>query len=147
MPKKLIIVTVTLLFATVQALAVNCDLRCSMMAISAGCHGCGSHGSTDSDHGTLKQCHGMTVSSGKSGNSASSRGNCETSVCKAQLEAVVKKSTGDESPSKSFAMSTHAETIHFFDVPTLIRSSLHRSSERLNTSAPLELRPGSSLRI
>jgi len=147
MLKKLIIVTVTLLFATVQALAVNCDLRCSMMAISAGSNVCSGHESIQSDHITMKHCHGMAMDSGKNANSASSRGNCETSVCKAQFEAVVKKSTGDESVSKSSAMSTPAETIRFFDVSTLIRSSLHRSSERLNTSAPLELRPGSSLRI
>ncbi|SRR6266700_189212 len=146
MLKKLIVVTVVLLLAAVQALAVTCDLRCSLNSISAGSHGCSRHGATESRHPTKNQCHGSATNSRVNVISAVNCGDCDASTCNTHLETVVKKSTGDESLSNLIVMSTPAEMIRVFDEFSF-RSSLHRTLERQNTSAQLELRPGSSLRI
>ena len=146
MLKKLIVATVMLLLAAVQAFAVNCDLRCSLMTVSAGIRGCGNHPATKSSRPTRTQCHGTAMDSGNDAKSALNCGDCDASTCNTHLEALVKKSTGDESLSNLFVMSTPAELIRVFDEFSF-RSSLHRTPERQNTSAPLELRPGSSLRI
>jgi hypothetical protein len=145
--RKFIVVSVMLLLASVQALAVNCDLRCNVMTIPAGSHSCGSHVATESKHMTMTHSRGMAMDSGNIAKSALSSGDCEPSICKAQLEAVVKNATRDELLSKPIAESTPPRLIRLFDEFSLIRSSLHRSPDRKDTSAPLELRPGSSLRI
>jgi hypothetical protein len=142
--RKSIVVTVMLLLAVVQALAVTCDLRCSLMTISTGSQTCGNHVASESSRATKKQCHATATDSGR--NPALSDGNCDASICKAQLEALVKKSSGDELLLNHTAISTPAKLICVFDEFSLIRSPLHRSPQQ-NASAPLDLRPGSSLRI
>jgi hypothetical protein len=72
---------------------------------------------------------------------------CDAMICAAQLEAVIKKSAQDESFSTPIAIPTPVELIRIFDEVSLIGIPLHRSPEEQNKSAPLELRPGSSLRI
>lgn len=144
--RKSILVTALLLLAAVQALAADCDLRCSLMAVSSGSHGCG-HEQTSQGQEQAMHCHGMSMDADHPCNSAMSGSGCPGTVCRARLDAIDKKLSADESTSKSVSATGPAILIHSADEGTRREFSAHRSLDRRNASSPLDLRPGSSLRI
>jgi hypothetical protein len=147
MIRKSILVTALLLLATVQTLAANCDLRCSFMANSSGSHECGGHLRTVHGHDQAMHCHGMSRDTGNECGSVLSGSGCGVAVCRTRLDAIDKNSSPNESASKSISVTIPALSINSVDVNPLIPSSVHRSPDRRDTNAPLDLRPGSSLRI
>src|ERR1035441_4370201 len=97
MLKKLLFVTVLLLLVSVQALAVNCDLRCSMMGISKAPH------AFQSD-AQMSHCHGMSTDSGK-GASLTAGDCCTATACHIELKAINKSSDRNDSGSSKLLVS------------------------------------------
>src|SRR5882757_5962750 len=93
MVKKLLFLAVLLLLVSVQAMMVSCDLRCSLMRASTGCH----------DMQTpqpMAHCHGMSMEQDKQ-TSVSSSDSCTHSVCRTELTAITKSADqNDAGPSK-----------------------------------------------
>ena len=147
MIRKSILVTALLLLATVQTLAANCDLRCSLMPDSSVSHECGHHLQTVAGNDRAMHCHGMSMDATTKCKSMVSGPGCGVTICRARLDAIDKNSSPNESTSRPISVTIAGLRIHSEHVSTLIGSSVHRSADRRDTSAPLDLRPGSSLRI
>ena len=148
MLKKSILVTALLLLATVQVFAADCDLRCALMAGSHGSQECGSHAQMARGHDRMEHCQGMAMMGADNQcSSVMSGSGCGVAVCRARFDAIDKKSAPDESTSKSISPTFQALLIHPVDDNTWTRSFARRSPDRRDVSAPLDLRPGSSLRI
>lgn len=140
MIRKSILVTALLLLATVQTFAANCDLRCSSMVSPSRFHDC-------DNHAQMAHCHGMSMDCSNDGSSGVSGLNCGASVCRAELVAISKHSTSDELFSRHFATVVTSLLICPLEASIGTRSSTGRPPDPLHPSAPLDLRPGSSLRI
>jgi len=137
MLKKLLWVAVLSLIVSVQALTVNCDLRCSLMGISTDSHV--SHADMQMPH-----CHRMSMEQDKQ-TSVNANGCCAPKGCGAQLKAIA-KSAGQNDSSKLLVLGG----ICFVDPHRNCGSgdsTAFASLGRTSDSRPLAQRPGSSLRI
>ena len=145
MLKKSILVTVLLALATAQALAVNCDLRCSLTGI--GSPPCGQHAGMAMGHKEAEHCHGMSVQAENNFAAVTGGPSCGTTFCKNGLFAIEKGSavSGVISPCSQLAHSSLFALTG--QVANNARCSIHRRMHRQLASAPLEMRPGTSLRI
>lgn len=145
MLKKAILVTVLLALATAQALAVNCDLRCSLTGI--GSLPCGQHAGMAMDHKEAEHCHGMSVQAVNSFAAVTGGHSCGATFCKSGLFAIEKGSavSGVNSPSTQLALSSLSALAGL--AVKNARCSVHRRMHPQLASAPLEMRPGTSLRI
>jgi hypothetical protein len=139
MLRTFIVATSLLLLATAQTLAVNCDLRCSSMLISSAGQECGGHW-------PMATCHGKSGDGDRFIHPGMSGSQCGATLCKTELYAIYKSSAADESSAKSVAV-----LIPVLSIPVAAgmwtQSSMRRSPDRQHASAPLDSRPGSSLRI
>ena len=148
MPRKLFLIAVLLLLAGAQALAANCDLRCSLMQSSM--HSGASHGA-----GPMTHCPGMAMQGNHEqrgqGTCLTTNDSCAHNGCGIGLNSINKGSDQDYTgPGKLLA-----STVALFIDPAINpseSSGLDRSSSRAPLSSgsdgrPLAQRPGSSLRI
>jgi hypothetical protein len=136
--RKLLWVAVMSLVVGVQALAVDCDLRCASMGISTESHA--SHASMQMLH-----CRGMSMGQDKQ-NSMNSIGCCATGGCGAQLKPIAKSpSQNDAGSSKLLVLAV----IRFIDPHGNSGSDISTAAplSRTSDSRPLAQRPGSPLRI
>ena len=147
MIRKSILVTALLLLATIQTLAANCDLRCSLMPDSSVSHECGHHLQTAAGNDRAMHCHGMSMDATTKCSSVVSGSGCGVTICRARLDAIDRNCSPHESASRPISVTIAGLRIHSEHESTLMKSSVHRSPDRRDTCAPLELRPGSSLRI
>jgi hypothetical protein len=145
MLRRFIAVSVLLLVASVQALAANCELRCTMMAMSN--QACGSHSLAESKSEHAMHCHGMSMGSEKGDHAVSADGHCKVSVCKVRLEALAKQSLTTESLSRSSTSPGSAQLLSGPSAVASIQLSLSRSFRLQGGRSPLDVRPGASLRI
>ena len=147
MPRKLFLIAVLLLLVSAQALAANCDLRCSLMQSSM--HSRASHAA-----GPMTSCQGMAI---QENNRQHSQGTCLTANdscahngCGLALTVASKSSDQDEAGTGKLLASADALFIDPAIDPS--RSSgpdrvSSRSSSPGRDGRPLTRRPGSSLRI
>jgi hypothetical protein len=147
MIRKSILVTALLLLATVQTLAANCDLRCSLMPDSSVSHECGHPLQTAPGNDRAIHCHGMPMNATPECSSILSGPGCGVTICRARLDAINKNSSPNQLTSRPISFAIPGLPVHSQTEGTLRTSSARRSADRRDTSAPLELRPGSSLRI
>src|SRR5260370_9512926 len=97
MPKNILFVTVLLLIVSVQALAVSCDLRCSMMGASAGGHAL----QTDMQ---MPHCQGMSMER-EQGASLTANNSCATTTCGTELKAIVKSADQSDASAGKLLIS------------------------------------------
>jgi hypothetical protein len=147
MIRKSILVTALLLLATVQTLAANCDLRCSLMPDSSLSHECGHHLQTVPGSDRAMHCHGMSMDASTECSSILTGPGCGVTICRARLDAIDKNFSPNESTSRPISIAIPGLRNHSEEESPLMPSSVHRSPDRRDTSAPLDLRPGTSLRI
>lgn len=145
MLRKFITVSVLLLVASVQALAANCELRCTMMARSS--QACGTHSVAESNNGPAEHCHGMSMEPEKGHHALSADRHCKASVCKIRLDAVAKQSQTTESRSQHSELAHAAPLVSISSAVTSIQFSLNRSLRVRGGRSPLDVRAGTSLRI
>lgn len=138
--RKFILVAALLLLATVQTFAANCDLRCSSMAGASHVYDCG-------NHAQMAHCHGMAMDCSHGGSSGASGLSCGASVCQAEFVAIGNRSTSDELLSRHFATIVTSLVIRSLEGGIGTGSSTGHPPDPQQPSAPLDLRPGSSLRI
>src|SRR6266567_6581218 len=96
MLRKLLWVAVLSLIVSVQALTVNCDLRCSLMGISTDSHA--SHADMQMPH-----CHGMSMEQDKQ-TSVTGNDCCAPNACGAQLKAFA-QNAGQSDSSKLLVLA------------------------------------------
>lgn len=137
MPKKLLFVTVLLLLVGVQALAVSCDLRCSLMGVSTDSHAL--HSDMQTPH-----CHGMSMEQDKQA-SLTANDSCAPTGCWTELKAIVK--SADQNDASKLLVSAVALLVDPFGSSEPHRTTTFASVGRSSDSRPLAQRPGSSLRI
>src|SRR5260370_18978957 len=106
MPKKILFVTVLLLLVSVQALAVSCDLRCSMMGASAGGHAL----QTDME---MPHCQGMVMER-EQGASLTANNSCATTTCGTELKAIVKSADQSDASAGKLLISAVAMLVDPF---------------------------------
>ena len=138
MVKKILFVAVLLLLVSVQAMTVSCDLRCSLMRASTGCH----------DMQTsepMAHCHGMSMDQDKQA-SVSSSDSCAHSVCRTELTAITKSADQNDAGPSKLLVSAVASLVAPFGTNEQSRTVGFASISRSETR-PLAQRPGSSLRI
>ncbi|HLH36347.1 MAG TPA: hypothetical protein VKX41_16875 [Alloacidobacterium sp.] len=148
MLRKTILVVALFALTVTQALAVNCDLRCALMDESPGNDSCNPHASMAMGHEQMEHCHGMSMQAG-SESTAELIGHdgCGAAICNVGLVALMKSpATGDSLASTSSATHPVLVTLPAPAGGSLRSMALRRSSRQAGNT-PLELRPGSSLRI
>ena len=139
MLRKLLFVTVLLLLVSVQAMTVSCDLRCSLMRASTGCHNM-------QTAEPMAHCHGMSMEQDKQA-SVSSSDSCAHSVCRTELTAIAKSAVDQNGAGASkLLVSAVASLVDPFGTNEQSRTVGFASISRSETR-PLAQRPGSSLRI
>ena len=138
MVKKLLFVAVLLLFVSVQAMTVSCDLRCSLMRTSTGCH-------VMQTAEPMAHCHGMGMEQDKQA-SVRSTDPCAHSVCRTELTAISKSADQNDAGPTKLLVSTVASLVDPFGTNEPSRTADFTSIIRSETR-PLTQRPGSSLRI
>jgi hypothetical protein len=139
MVKKLLFLAVLLLLVSVQAMTVSCDLRCSLMRASTGCH----------DMRTaepMAHCHGMSMEQDKQA-SVSSSDSCTHADCGIELTAITKSVDQKEAGPSKVLVSTFALSVALFGSCEPTRAAAFAALSRNSGSRPLAQRPGSSLRI
>jgi len=136
--RKLLFVTVLLLLVSVQAMTVNCDLRCSLMRASTGCH------ATQTAE-PMAYCHGMSMEQGKQA-SVSSSDSCAHASCGTELTAITKNVNQNATASSKLLALAVASLVDPFGCNEPNRTTGFASFSRSGTT-PLAQRPGSSLRI
>ena len=138
MVKKLLFVAVLLILVSVQAMTVSCDLRCSLMRASTGCH----------DRQTaepMAHCHGMSMEQDKQA-SVSSSDSCTHAGCGIELTAITKSADKNDAGPSKLLVSAVASLVDPFGSNEDNRTGGFDSFSRSETR-PLAQRPGSSLRI
>jgi hypothetical protein len=145
--KKLIVVTALLLFAMTQSFMVNCGLSCALMSYVTGSRTCGEHGRIAKSRENGERCHGMVMQREDQGAVQMGGHTCDATSCKAELLAVT-KDLGIR------ALHSNTEPWTLLRTATLLmtatdgaHSRSHQLISRHSETAPLELRPGSALRI
>jgi len=139
MPKKILLVTVLLLLVSVQARAVSCDLRCSLMGASTDGHALHSDGQ-------ITDCHGMSMDHGKETN-LTARDTCSRNGCGTELKAIVKSADQSDVYAGKLLVSAVALLDDPFGGTTPSRTTTFAVFRLNSDSRPLAQRPGSSLRI
>jgi hypothetical protein len=139
MPKKIFFITVLLLLVSVQALAANCDIRCSLMGASAR-----SHVSHMDDQ--MADCHGMSMERGES-TSLTANDSCGATTCGTELKALVKSADQSDAYAGKLLVSAVALLADPLGSTASSRTIAFRTFNRTRDSRPLAQRPGSSLRI
>jgi len=139
MPKKILFATVLLLLVSVQALAVSCDLRCSLMGASRHSHAL-------HNGGQMTDCHGMSMDDGKETNVTASD-TCSHNSCGTELKAIVKSADQNDACAGKLLVSTVALLVDPFGGTTPSRIHTFAVFRQNGDSRPLAERPGSSLRI
>jgi hypothetical protein len=147
MLRRFISASLLLLLVAVQALAADCELRCATMTAAFEHHGCGHLVESESSSAPAAHCHGMTMESGKESSSLSASDKCHASICRFQSEAVAKQSGTDEFSSLASAIILPVQLNRNLAAGGSTRPTIGRSHFGQETQAPLDLRPGSSLRI
>ena len=147
MLRKSIFVSLLFALAITQTLAVNCDLRCALMGQSSGNRSCGQHSAMAMSHEQTEHCHGMSMHAGNEAAAVMSGNGCETTFCKTGLVAIVKSSPADESLTHSSAVTLPVPLPLAARTSDSFRMSAIWSVHREARNAPLDVRPGSSLRI
>lgn len=142
-----ILVAVSFALAITQTLAVNCDLRCALMGQSSGNRSCGQHAAMPMGHEQIDHCHGMSMHAGNEASAVMSGNRCEATFCKAELVAIMKSSATEESLSHPSAITLPAPLPLPGRTGASFRMSAFWSVHREARNAPLDVRPGSSLRI
>jgi hypothetical protein len=146
MLRKSILVTALFALAMTQALAVNCDLRCALMDNSSGIRSCDEH-TIAKDSRSMEHCHGMAMQP-ESRTAVAVRGHrCESTICNVGLLAADEISSVNHLLVNSHPATFLPPLIRPDQALDSVRSSLLRGMERQAGDAPLEVRPGVSLRI
>jgi hypothetical protein len=138
MAKKLLFLAVLLLLVSAQAMTVSCDLRCSLMRASTGCHAM-------QTAGAMAHCHGMSMEQDKQA-SVSSSDSCAHSGCRTELTAITKSADQNDAGLSKLLVSAVASLVDPFGSNEHSRTTGFASFSR-SESRPLAQRPGSSLRI
>lgn len=136
--KKLLFVAVLLLLVSVQATAVSCDLRCSLMRASTGCHAM-------QTAEPMAHCQGMSMEQDKQA-SVSSSDSCAHSVCRTELTAITKSADQNDACPSKLLVSAVASLVDPFESIERSKTAGFTSFNR-RENRPLAQRPGSSLRI
>ena len=147
MPRKFFLIAVLLLLVSAQALAANCDLRCSLMQSSM--HSRASHGA-----GPMTQCPSMAMQGNHEqrgqGKCLTANDSCAHNGCGIGLNSINKIGNPDEAGPGKLLASAVALLIDPAIDPSG-SSGPNRTSRALlspsSDSRPLARRPGSSLRI
>ena len=147
MLRKSIFVAVLFALAITQTLAVNCDLRCALMGQTSGNRSCGEHSAMAMSHEETEHCHGMSMHAGNEAAAVMSGNRCEATFCRAGLVAIMKSSATDGSLSNSSAVTLPASLPFPVRTSDNFRLNAFWSVHREARNAPLDVRPGSSLRI
>ena len=147
MLKRFISVSVLLLVVAVQALAADCELRCATMVAAPGHNECGNVKHARASSTQAVHCHGRSMESSEGNQSVSAIGHCRASLCKLQSEAIAKQSGVKDLKSQASAILFPVQAILDLTARGSAQSTIGRSVSRPETRAPLDLRPGSSLRI
>lgn len=137
MVKKILFVAVLLLLVSVQVMTVGCDLRCSLMRASTGCH--------MQTAEPMAHCHGMSMEQDKQA-SVSSTDSCTHSVCRTELTAITKSADQNDAGPSKLLVSAVASLVDPLGSNERSRAAGFVSFSRSETR-PLAQRPGSSLRI
>ncbi len=146
MLQKSIFVVALLAVAITQSLAVNCDLRCSLMEEALGNRSCGQHTPVTMGHEQAEHCHGMSMQAGNEAAALIGGHRCESTVCKAALVAILKSSGADESLLDPTSVALLTPLPLLASDPTF-RFTAFGHVHRQARNTPLDVRPGSSLRI
>jgi len=139
MPKKLLFVAVLLLLVSVQALAVSCDLRCSLMGASTDSHAL--HANVQMAH-----CHGMPMGRDKQ-TSLTANDSCVPAGCGAGSKAIAKSADQNDAGSSKLLISAEALSVDPFGSSAPGGAATLAPFNRRGDSRPRAQRPGSSLRI
>jgi hypothetical protein len=137
MLKKLLIIAASFVLVSVQALSVNCDLRCSLIGAK--------HGHSLYAGMQMAHCHGMSMEQHEQ-TSVAANDCCSPTRCVNSLNAVIKNTAQNAEASTNPLLSAVVPPANSSGISNPSHPaaflSLSRSGER-----PLELRPGVSLRI
>jgi hypothetical protein len=139
MLKKLFFVTVLLLLVSVQALTVSCDLRCSLMGASTGCHA--QHADIQMPH-----CRGMSMEQNEQ-TSLTASDSCAHTTCGTELKAITKSADQKGAGTSRLPISVVALLVAPFGIGGSNEANTIALFSRTSNSRPLARRPGSSLRI
>ena len=147
MPRKLFLIAVLLLLVSAQALAANCDLRCSLMQSSM--HSRAAHAAGPMTHCPSMAMQGNHEQRGQ-GKCLTANGSCAHNGCGLALTVTSKSGNQDEAGTGKLLASADALFIHPAIDPSR-SSGPDRTSRALlspgSEGRPLARRPGSSLRI
>lgn len=134
-----------MLVVAVQALAADCELRCSTMtAMSRHCDGPVKSGTSSAQ---AAHCHGVSMESNKGSLTVATREECQVSVCKFASDAITKRLGVDELTSQVSPIISSGQSSLHLTACGAPQFANFRSRIRRELGAPLDLRPGSSLRI
>ncbi len=139
MLKKFLFAAVVLLFVSVQAMTVSCDLRCSLMGASTDCR-------VVQADAQMPHCHGMSMEHGKQDSVAASD-SCAPAGCKGEVTAIVKSVDQNDIAAGKLPVSAVALSVDLMGNRGPSRASSFAALSQSSEARPLALRPGSSLRI
>ncbi len=139
MLKKFLFAAVVLLFVSVQAMTVSCDLRCSLMGTSRDCR-------AEQADAQMPHCHGMSMEHGKQASVAASD-SCAPAGCKGEVTAIVKGVDQNDTAAGKLPVSAVALSVDLMANRGPSRATSFAALSRSSEARPLLLRPGSSLRI
>lgn len=144
MPRKLFFIAVLLLLVSVQALAANCDLRCSLTGTSMDTHA--SHAAAQMTH-----CQGMSLVRGQAerskGTCLTPDNSCAHNGCGIGLNSINKSADQDYAGSGKLLVSVVALLVDPLGSSGPDRASSYASLSPGSDGRPLAQRPGTSLRI
>ena len=144
MPRKFLLVAVSLLLASAQALAASCDLRCSLMQSSM-------ESSASHAAGPMTHCQGMAMQGNHAhrgqGTCLTANDSCAHNGCGIGLNSINKSGDQDYAALGKVLASTIALFIDPARNSGPDRTSLRASLRHRSDGRPLAQRPGSSLRI
>src|ERR1035441_1948362 len=139
MLKKLLFVTVLLLFVSVQPMTISCDLGCSLMSVSTNCH------AVQIDE-RMSHCHDIAVEQDKQA-SVTASDSCAHTRCGTELTAITKSfDQNSVGPSKLLISASGLWVGPSGSCGPTKAVALAALSPKIG-SRPLTQSPGSSLRI
>jgi hypothetical protein len=138
MLKKLLIIAASFVLVSVQALSVNCDLRCSLMGAK---HVHALHAGMQMAH-----CHGMSMEQHEQ-TSVAANDCCSSTVCMVSPTAIPKSTAQDTDGSSELLRSAMALSADLLGDSNSNQITAFLSFSRSSDSRPLAERPGISLRI
>lgn len=147
MLKRFISASLLLFVVAVQAFAADCELRCATMTANFGHHGCGHAVRAEPKSMHLAHCHGMSMKSDAENSSATGTDHCQGSVCKFQSDAIAKQPGANVFNFQAPVVILPEQSLRDLAAASSARATVYRPRNRQEIRAPLDLRPGSSLRI